>query len=214
MGENKTRLLQLIQQAIDEDKQQLGNRIVYCQKICSSETTIAPALRSDHEQADTKLVALVVSYLESVADDDLEQLVMVRSRSGDIGVLVLFVLHCFGSNVFIDNSNGNSRKSFDFKTPTLSILQRQALSGVHAFSGNDYISSFFGKGKHIFWKTVTKDENFMSIFASLVNTYQLSSQTKKALERSVCCLYGFKKLNSVNEVQKMYVLAETCEQLQ
>ena len=91
--------------------------------------------------------------------------------------------------------------------PTLSILQRQALSGVHAFSGN-------GKGKHIFWKTVTKDENFMSIFASLGNTYQLSSQTKKALERFVCCLYGFKKLNSVNEVQRMYVLAETCEQLQ
>ena len=64
MGENKTRLLQLIQQAIDKDKQQLGNRIVYCQEICSSETTIAPALQSDHEEADTKLVALVVSYLE------------------------------------------------------------------------------------------------------------------------------------------------------
>ena len=163
MGENKTRLLQLIQQAIDEDKQQLGNRIVYCQKfslskICSSESTIAPALQSDHEEADTKLVALVVSYLESVADDDLEQSVMVRSPSGDIDILVLFVLHCFGSNVFIDNSHGNSRKMFDFKTPTLSILQRQALSGVHAFSGNDYISSFFGKGKHIFWKTVTKDK--------------------------------------------------------
>ena len=117
MGENKTRLLQLIQQAIDEDKQQLGNRIVYCQKICSSETTIAPALRSDHEQADTKLVALVVSYLESVADDDLEQSVMVCSPSDDINILVLFVLHCFGSNVFIDNSHGNSGKMFDFKTP-------------------------------------------------------------------------------------------------
>ena len=38
-GENKTRLLQLIEQVIDEDKQQLGNRIVYfsaeyhCQKF-------------------------------------------------------------------------------------------------------------------------------------------------------------------------------------
>ena len=92
-----------------------------------------------------------MSYLESVADDDLEQSVMVRSPSGDIDILVLFVLHCFGSNVlFIDNSRGNSIKIFDFKPPTLSILQRRALSGVHAFSRNDYISSFFGKGKHIF----------------------------------------------------------------
>ena len=138
-GENKTRLLQLIQQVIDEDKQQLGNRTVYfsaeyhCQKICSSESTIAPALQSDQEEADTKLVALVVSYLESVADDDLEQSVMVRSPSGDIDILVLFVLLCSGSNVFIDNGHGNSRKIFDFKTPTLSMLQRQALSGVHAF---------------------------------------------------------------------------------
>ena len=95
-GENKTRLLQLIQQVIDEEKQQLRHRIVYfsaeyhCQKICSSESTIAPALQSDHEEADTKLVALVVSYLESVADDDLEQSVMVRSPSGDIDILVLF----------------------------------------------------------------------------------------------------------------------------
>ena len=105
---------------------------------------------------------------------------MVRSPSGDIDILVLFVLHCFGSNVlFIDNSHGNSIKIFDFKPPTLSILQRRALSGVHAFSKNDYISSFFGKGKHIFWKTVTKDENFMSVFASLGNTYQLSSKPRK-----------------------------------
>ena len=65
-GENKTRLLQLIPQVTDKDKQQLGNRIVCfsaeypCQKICSSESAIAPALQSDHEEADTKLVALVV----------------------------------------------------------------------------------------------------------------------------------------------------------
>ena len=207
-GENKTKFLQLIQQAIDEEKQQLGNRIVYfsgeyhCQKICSSQSTLLPALQSDHEEADTKLVALVTSYFDSITDDVSEQSVMVRSPSGDIDILALFVLHCSGSNIFIDNGHGNSRKIFHFKTPTLSILQRQALSGVHAFSGNDYISSFFGKGKNLFWKAVTKNNEFMSTFASLGNTYQMSSQTEKQLERFVCSLYGFKTLSSVNEVRK------------
>ena len=147
-----------------------------------------------------------MSYLESVADDDLEQSVMVRSRSGDIGVLVLFVLYCFGSNVFIDNSNGNSRKSFDFECQHCPYFSAKLYQVFMYFQEMAKENTYFGK--------LTKDENFMSIFASLGNTYQLSSQTKKALERFVCCLYGFKKLNSVNEVQRMYVLAETCEQLQ
>jgi hypothetical protein len=80
--------------------------------------------------------------------------VMVRSPSGDIDILVLFLLHTQGIRVLIGNGTGNSRKVIDINSLNMSIQQRRSLAGMHAFSGNDYVSSFFRKGKSHVWKTI------------------------------------------------------------
>ena len=40
-----------------------------------------------------------------------------------------------------------NRKNIDVTSPALPTNQRKALIGMHAFSGNDYVSSFFRKEK-------------------------------------------------------------------
>ena len=92
--------------AFIQDKGKLGRKTTffsntnYCSKITQSEMFIIPDKSSDHEETDTKLVALIRK-----ASIQQEKTVMVRlpSRdidilvlpSRDIGILVFFLLHQF-----------------------------------------------------------------------------------------------------------------------
>ena len=39
--------------------------------------------------------------------------------------------------------------------------------GFHAFTGNDYVSCFFTKGKKTCWKKITQNPRFLKCFADL-----------------------------------------------
>ena len=81
-GQNKEMLFNLLKTAIIEEKMQLGDKTVYysnkswCTKIRSTTSSRVDALVSDHEEADTKLVALVNSFNHA------GNTVLVRSPSG------------------------------------------------------------------------------------------------------------------------------------
>ena len=140
-------LFDLTQQSIEEDRANLEDITVYfsnkriCTMIKEDKGTVLPNLNSYHEEADTKLVALVFA-----ANVPSEESIMVRSPSGDIDILTLFVTHDFrDTKVFIDNGTGKNRKIIEMTSSQLSAEEKKALTGVHAFSGNDYVSSFFGR---------------------------------------------------------------------
>jgi len=190
-GQNKEMLFNLLEVAIIEEKQNLHQAVVYfsnnswCTKITSTSASRISSLISDHEEADTKLVALVNAFNSS------GNTVLVRSPSGDIDILMLFLLHQFeNKRVLIDNGTGNGRKIIDTISTNLTQLQRQALAGVHAFSGNDYVSSFFRKGKKRFWDVLTKHETFVQTFANLGLFGHVMEETKQELEEFVCLIYG------------------------
>ena len=143
-GSNKEMLFDLIQQSIEEDRVNLEDRTVYFsnKNICTlikDQVTVLPNLNSDHEEADTKLVALVCA-----ANVPSEESIMVRSPSGDTDILT-----CRDdfrdTKVFIDNGTSKNRKIIEVASSQLSAEVKKALIGVHAFSGNDHVSSFFGR---------------------------------------------------------------------
>ena len=117
----------------------------------------------DHEEAVTRLVALVKVYKYSNNEK-----LLVRSSSGGIDIIVLFMLHCSSSNIFFDFGHGNSRKIIDIRFPMLSKIEYQGLSGIRAYSGNIYISSFFWKDKKMFWKALLNLPECIHIFAKNV----------------------------------------------
>ena len=120
--------------------------------ITRTEVCLILEQASDHEEANTKLVALVHN-----ADILPCQSVMVLSPSGDVDILVLFLLHQRDNiKVLIDNGTGKSRKVIDMNSSGLNCIERQAVAGIHAFSGNNYASVFFRKGKEVFWNNVKK----------------------------------------------------------
>ena len=145
-----------------------------------------PELTSDHEEADTKLVAFLrASQLPPGST------AMIRSPSGDIDIITLFVCHDFSdTQILIDNGSGKNRKIID------------ALLGMHAFFGNDYVSSFFRKGKLAVWKTVTKNNAFVELFSSLGTEVTVSEELVRRLEWFVRSLYGYPRIQSVNEARR------------
>ena len=127
-GENKKMLFDLIQQSIQHT---LNDRVVYfsniirCMRISQHEARPCPELACTHEEADTKLLALVKAAIHQAG-----QAVMVRSPSGDIDVTALFIAHDFmGVRVFLDSGVGKSRKIVDLKSSTLSSIKRRAVVG-------------------------------------------------------------------------------------
>ena len=82
--------------------------------MSEDEVVVIETLGSNHEEADTKLIALVKAANVSVGDS-----VMIRSPSGDIDVLVLFLGHDFADiQILIDNGTGLSRKIIDITSST------------------------------------------------------------------------------------------------
>ena len=70
-GSNKEALINLLERVIKEDRSELNDKTVYfsnashCIKITQQESTIIPEMTSDHEEADTKLIALVSKKIKN-----------------------------------------------------------------------------------------------------------------------------------------------------
>ena len=100
------------------------------------------------------------------------------------------------------------------------MKKKLALLGFHATTGNDYVSSFFRRGKEKSWKIVKKYSRFTTMFANLGNSWEASEEDLKLLEKFVCHLYGgkgksvdklrYKKFESVyrtkNKIHDLFLL--------
>ena len=137
-------------------------------------------LLSTQEEADTKIIAHEVKTLRQ----DTENKVVIRSPSGDTDILVLSAAlpYNFKEQVVIDNGSGQSWKCIDLRSLQFSECKYSAMLGLHAFTGNDYLSSFFRKGKERCWKLMQKFEEFEVCFTKLGSEPNLSEDLFESLE--------------------------------
>ena len=96
------------------------------------------------------------------------------------------------NRVLSDYENGDNWKNFWLKSINISDKQRSAIIGFHAFTGNDYVSSFSLKGKKCFWEVAIKNSLFLVAFAKLGNYWNLEEQVILRLKEYVCCIFGSK----------------------
>ena len=103
-------------------------------------------LLSNHIDSDMNPVAIFQIY-----ESNIHEKLLVWNPSQDIDIIVLFMQHCLGGNIFIDTSHSDARKIVDIRCPMLSETEYQRLSGMHVLSGKDYISSSFWKDKYTYY---------------------------------------------------------------
>ena len=63
------------------------------------------------------------------------------------------------ANVYIDYGNASSQKGIYLSELNLTKSEKESLLGMHAFSGNDFMSSFFRKSKVHCWKIMKTSDN-------------------------------------------------------
>ena len=196
VGENKRDLFDLIHKGI-EDIQRGDNTVMfssYNSYVETNGTTVQerPELASTHVEADYMFPTY--ARLESNA--------LIRSRSGDIDIIASLVgQEDLPEKLFVDNGTGSGRKVIQPSLCELSSDERTALIGFHSFTGNDYVSSFFRKGKKTCWKTAKRKPEFMKFFSELGRSLEIDGNMKRSAEAYVCALYGKMKLQSVNEAR-------------
>ena len=150
--------------------------------------SIIPDKSSDHEEADAKLVAFIGSASMQPGNT-----VMVGSPLGDIDILVLFLLHQFENiTVLIDNDVGKNKKIIDMSSTFLCGNKHKAVAGMHSFSGNDYLSSFFRKGKKVMCKLILQSEEFIETFSDLGLFTSMTEEVNESFKKFICQLYRYK----------------------
>ena len=137
-------------------------------------------LKSNQEEADTKVILHCLDALK-----ESEATVVRRSHSGDTNIMVLAValIRHDCERLYIEYGNGKNRKAICLANIVIIENKQGALLGFYAFSGNDYISGFFRKGKSSGWKCMVKTEKFVRLSHLLL------------LEEFLCNLYGYKCRN-------------------
>ena len=173
-GENKSSLIELIRDVLIENKEEILG-MLKCQEIIFSMdkvwkritrtlVSLVDALCSNQEKADTKLLL----HAKQVLDSDDRKLVLVRSPSGVVDIQVLFIPTFLEESekkrIYIDIHNGKSRKILPLDSVDMNSDLKSALTGFHAFTGNDYLSYIFRKSKKLCWKALLKSNKFVQMF--------------------------------------------------
>ena len=204
-GDNKERLFSLIEETWVEMKVVAVDKDVYfargstCSKIKHNSFQVME-LETNHEEGDTK-IAYLVKHAISVYPTIKK--ICIRSCSGDIDIPVILI-GAFGEltqpSIFVDNGTGKYRKNVQIDNCELSRSEQKALVGFHAFTGNDYVSSFLRKTKKT-WKTHVLTNNEHLTFFNVLGENEVNDQLHRMAERFVCCIYGDKTLHSVDRLR-------------
>ena len=154
-GDNKTRLIELIKDELIKNSQEilelLSSKMIYfsidgvCLKITRDTLTEETQLSSNQEEADTKLL----HHVNHVLHENQNQNVVLRSPSGevDINILCLAMFPLQTERMWVNYGTGDHRHVFKLNSIDMDDEKKLALLGFYATTGNDYVSSFFRRGK-------------------------------------------------------------------
>ena len=152
---------------------------------------------SSQEEADTKVILYSAHVISTT-----EGSIILRSSSGDSDIMIIAINLIDSSKcVLVDYGNGKNRKGVWLNSVDLDDNIRAALIGFQAFTGNEYVSSFFKRGKQSCFKVMKQCDEFINAFRLLGEKWELNAELIVALESFVCHLYGYKDTD-INKIRK------------
>ena len=88
--------------------------------------------------------------------------------------------------IYLDDGSGSSRRIIWLGNIDLEDDITKFLIGFHAFTGNDFVSSFFRRGKEKCCQCLRKNRKFEKAFASLGSSWIVCEELLSLLEEFVC----------------------------
>ena len=174
----------------------------WCVLVTAEETRLIEELASSHEEADFRLMVHASHSLLSGLRT------IIRSPSGDTDILIM-AISLFATEktmLLIDSGTGTNQKIFHLKDISIDEDERKALIGFHAFTGCDYSSSFFRKGKPTCWKLMLTKARFIKAMQAIGENEHPDGPLHDELVKYVCALYGSKIVTDIDELRyRMFI---------
>ena len=155
-----------------------------------------PSLRCDHEEADTRML-LHAYYAASHS-----AVVVIKSVETDVFIISLGMSKQFTSRLLFHTGTGTKVRTID-----LQAIRNQigddiiALIGLHAITGCDSVSGFYGKGKVKAAKLLFKEQAYQQALEELGMQHKVPEDLCAKLDSFVCHLYGQSACTDVNEAR-------------
>ena len=117
-------------------------------------------------------------------------------RASDTDVLVIMLYHCpkVISNLWMDvgHSSSNTRRYINVTKlhKEIGVKVSAALPSFHAYSGSDFTSCFYMKGKVKPFDKMVNDSQAQVAFSDLTSSDKIKAGTLKSLEKFTAKLYG------------------------
>ena len=172
---------------------------------CEINSYFPQELKNNHEEADT-LIGYHVAQLLSERGCS----VLVRASDTDVLVILIGLLgiikkrgNSVNNQVIMDCGSGNHRRLINVTNivegmeniPNLAI----SMLGFHAFTGCDFTSSFYRKGKVRQLDILFKSSEYATTFADLSNPD--AELNMENIEAFVCEMYGLKQTKTINQAR-------------
>lgn len=152
-------------------------------------------LKSSQEEADSRLIL----HTKHMADNG-HNTVIIQTSDTDVELLACYHKKDINCRIILVKSGNVRNKYVDINCveENLDPFLRNALLGLHAFTGCDSTSSFMRKGKLKPLKLITENPSHREAMAQLGNSFEVTNDLHHAMEMFVSDLYGFPG-DSVNE---------------
>lgn len=137
------------------------------------------------------------------AKDSLNLDACITTVDTDIAIYALYFSCILTSDIYIKIGAADRKRILDV-TRIAAVLGRkvcQSLPALHAFTGNDYTSAFFGIGKGKAFKILLDSEEFQLAFGKMGNSYYFDSPLFNDLNLFVSKLYGISGCENTDEAR-------------
>ena len=155
-----------------------------------------PKLSSKQEEADTKMF-LAANYACSRGVES----VTIKLMDSYVAIQVCCYAPIIESRIIIKIGTGKYELMLNVTESSLDKHLICSLPGLHAFSGRDSASAFYGNGKIKWLNLVKKHEIFCDAICLLDESIDIEETVHKVIEQMVCVAYGFENVEKINEIR-------------
>lgn len=141
------------------------DRLQYHSEQLPPTVTTAAHLRSDHEEADTRLLL----HANDASDAGYDH-VIIRSPDTDVAVIAMSLQDRIKAHLYFATGVKDKSRLLSIKTlcGLLGPATSRGLIGLHALSGCDSTSSFHGKGKRSVLLVARQNPEHMKVRSGIV----------------------------------------------
>lgn len=168
---------------------------------------IVDQLCSDHEEADTKLL------LHAKHASQTHGCVLIKTPDTDVVIIAISLAHHLSCDIYLLTLKCISITAI---TDRLSQLLAMSLIGLHAFTGCDSVSAFYGKGKRSVYTLLRPQSRMLDGLRKLGKSsspYVFDTELLPVMESIVCLMYGCPDTTEVNTARyKLFCSKASTEQ--